>query len=47
MLGVPPSYTWNIFERKVLEVAKTELLEKSNIHMNLIRKKKLAEKSRI
>jgi plasmid replication initiation protein len=39
MLGVPESYTWHMFERKVLEVAKAELLEKSNIHLNITRQK--------
>lgn len=39
MLGVPDSYTWNMFERRVLDVAKTELLEKANIHINIVRQK--------
>lgn len=39
MLGVPDSYTWNMFERRVLDVAKTELLEKTHIHLNIIRQK--------
>ena len=37
MLGAPDSYTWNMFERRVLDVAKTELLEKANIHVNITR----------
>ena len=39
MLGVPDSYTWNMFERKVLNVVKSELLEKANIQVNITRKK--------
>jgi plasmid replication initiation protein len=37
MLGVPDSYKWSDFQKQVLEVAKTELLEKANIHVNITR----------
>jgi Protein involved in initiation of plasmid replication len=39
MLGVPDSYTWNMFERKVLNVAKVELLEKAKVHVSIDRQK--------
>ena len=39
MLGVPESYTWNMFERTALNVAKSELLEKNNIQVNITRQK--------
>jgi plasmid replication initiation protein len=39
MLGVPESYTWNMFERTALNVAKAELLEKTNIQVNITRQK--------
>jgi len=39
MLGVPNSYAWVIFERQILNVVKAELLEKSNIHINITRQK--------
>jgi plasmid replication initiation protein len=39
MLGVPDSYAWVIFERQILNVVKAELLEKSNIQMNITRQK--------
>jgi plasmid replication initiation protein len=39
MLGAPDSYTWNMFERRVLDVIKAELLEKSNIQINITRQK--------
>ena len=38
-LGVPDSYAWNMFERRVLDVSVTELLEKSNIHVQITRQK--------
>jgi plasmid replication initiation protein len=39
MLGVPESYVWGMFEKKVLNVAIAELLEKSNIHISIARQK--------
>lgn len=39
MLGLPESYAWNMFERRVLDVVKAELLEKSSIDMNITRQK--------
>lgn len=39
MLGVPKSYTWNVFEKRVLKVAQTELKEKANIFITFERVK--------
>jgi plasmid replication initiation protein len=39
MLGVPESYVWGMFERKVLDVATAELLEKANIQLKITRQK--------
>ena len=39
MLGVPKSYRWGRFQEMVLDVAKTELREKANIHMDIERRK--------
>ena len=37
MLGVPKSYSWNMLETRVLNIAKTELLNKANIHITFER----------
>lgn len=37
MLGVPASYRWADFQKQVLDVAKSELLEKANIHLDIQR----------
>jgi plasmid replication initiation protein len=39
MLGVTNSYTWHMFEKKVLNVAIAELLDKSHIHISITRQK--------
>lgn len=39
MMGVPNSYTWGMFEKRVLEVAKTELKEKAQISVTITQKK--------
>ena len=39
MLGVPQSYTWSMFNKRVLEVTKQELLEKTHIHLKVTQKK--------
>lgn len=39
MFGVPESYTWGMFEKRVLHVAEKELREKSHIHLQITRKK--------
>lgn len=39
MLGVPESYVWSMFEQRVLDVATSELLEKSNIQVSITRQK--------
>ncbi len=39
MLGVPDVYAWSMFENRVLDVVKAELLEKANIQVNITRKK--------
>ena len=39
MLMVPDSYTWNLFERQVLKVVTDELLQKSNLHITIERRK--------
>jgi plasmid replication initiation protein len=35
MLGVPESYTWSMFNKRVLEVAQQELMEKAHIHLEI------------
>lgn len=37
MLGVPKSYSWNMLETRVLNIAQTELLNKANIHITFER----------
>lgn len=37
MLGVPASYTWGMFQKKVLDITQTELLEKAHIHLHIER----------
>lgn len=37
MLGVPPSYKWESFNRQVLVIAERELREKASIHMDITR----------
>lgn len=37
MLGVPESYPWGIFDKQVLKVARSELLEKASIEMEVER----------
>ena len=37
MLGVPASYRWADFQKQVLDVAKFELLDKANIHLDIQR----------
>jgi len=39
MMGVPESYTWQKFQTRVMETAKTELWEKSNISVTFERVK--------
>lgn len=39
MLGVPDSYTWNVFEKRVLKVAQAELKEKANMFITFERVK--------
>lgn len=39
MLGVPDSYTWSMFNRRVLEVAKQELLDKAHIYLKVTSQK--------
>lgn len=37
MLGVPSSYRWADFQKQVIDIAKSELLEKANIHLDIQR----------
>lgn len=37
MLGVPVSYRWADFQKQVLDMAQSELLEKANIHLDIQR----------
>lgn len=39
MFGVPESYTWGMFDKRVLSVAEQELREKVGIHIQITRKK--------
>lgn len=39
MLGVPDSYTWSMFNKRVLEVAQQELMDKAHIHLEITLKK--------
>lgn len=39
MLGVPASYTWGMFQKKVLDTVQSELKEKANIQLHLERVK--------
>ena len=39
MLGVPESYTWGMFQKKVLNVAQTELMDKASIALSFERVK--------
>lgn len=37
MLGVPNSYSWNMLETRILNIAQTELKDKANIHITFER----------
>ena len=37
MLGVPESYPWGVFNKQVLQKSKSELIQKSNIQLNIER----------
>jgi plasmid replication initiation protein len=39
MLGVPESYPWGMFDKQIIQTAKTELLEKANIEIEIERTK--------